>query len=82
MMEDTTLTQMKQLTFYERMRLTFLLLCLPWRLPAGWLAVVWSSGATASFLVIEARIASLHIVSGNGLKEFSMTLSKRHKTMM
>lgn len=82
MQEFTDSTRPKPLTFCERMRLTYLLLSLPWRLPAGWLAVVWSSGAIASFPATEAKSASLHIVSGNGLKEFSLTLSRRHETGM
>lgn len=49
MVDDTTWTPPKSLTFSERMKLTYVVCLPPWKQAAASLRVVWSSGATASF---------------------------------
>jgi hypothetical protein len=82
MQDDTEWTQPKLLTFYERMKLTFVPLKTHCAMPAGWLRVVWSRGASVSFRLIEAKSVSLHIASGNGLRTFDLTIANRHETAL
>lgn len=81
-MADIHWTPPKSLTFFGRMRATFWLWRLPFKLPAGWLKVLWSDGATVSFRVIARKTASLRIVSGNGQSELELTFQNRRETAM
>lgn len=76
-MDDMTWTPPRLLTFYARMRLTYLLFWLRLPMPVVWLTALWSSGATVSFLLIDRQRASLNIESGNGLKTVDVTVAKK-----
>jgi hypothetical protein len=45
---DTISTPMRPLTFFDRMRLTWVVLCVHLRAWAAFAGIVWSSGATVS----------------------------------
>lgn len=79
-MDVSTWTQPKSLTFCERMRLTYVLYLLDWRLLAVSLPVLWSTGATASFSPTARPPGKLLIVSGNGQKELTVTVRKQRVT--
>lgn len=80
MVGDTTWTPQRSLIFFERIRLTWTLLRLRLPMPVVWLKALWSSGATVSFLLTDPKNASLHIASGNGLREIEVTVSARKVT--
>jgi hypothetical protein len=82
MTDGMTWTQPRSLTFFERIRLTWTLFWIRLPLPVDWLRAVWSSGATASFNLTVPKSASLHIVSGNGKREISVTVSARRVTTL
>lgn len=67
-------------TFFERMRWTYGLLRMGLPMPATWLPIVWSSGATASISPIHPKSARLDIESANGDKTLSVTVSIKRVT--
>lgn len=76
MAESLTLMQARPLTFSERMRLTYVLFWIRLPLPVDWLRALWSIGATASMSLTPQHSVRLHIESGNGQREVTVTLKK------
>lgn len=76
MTDDTMWTPPRSLTFFERMRVTYALFLMRLPLPLAWLMVVWSSGATVSISPTDRLPVKLHIASGNGHKEVTVTITK------
>lgn len=80
MVDGSIWTQPRSLTFYARMKLTLASSWMPWRLWAGLMATVWSSGATASLHRIDPQTVKLSIVSGNGRRWSEVTRTSRQVT--
>jgi len=78
MADGFSLTQPRRPTFSERMRLTYALFLMRLPLCSGWLGILWSSGAIASFSPIDRLPAKLLIE--NDRKSIEITISKRHVT--
>jgi hypothetical protein len=81
-MDDTIWTPPKSPTFFARINLTWTLFWVRCPMPAAWLTLVWSSGATVSFNLTDPTRASLRIVSASGAKELEVTVSKQRVTPM
>lgn len=79
MLEDLTWTGTRPLTFFGRMRLTFILFWLRLPMPAAWLVIVWRSGTVASSRLIDPRRVRLRIESVNG-NYVDVTIRKKQVT--
>lgn len=73
---STVWTRPRSPTFCERMRLTYALFYLRLPMPTAWLMALWSIGTSVSFSPINQLPAKLHIVSGNGRREVTVTIDK------
>lgn len=74
MKDDMTWTPPRSPTFSERLRMTYALCSMGWPLLGVSLPVLWSSGATVSFLRTDQPRASLRIESGNGRTLVEVTI--------
>jgi len=78
-MVDMISTPPRQLTFCERLRMTFWLLSASLRMQGAWIKALWRSGATVSFLRIGQQSASVVIESGrNPRHQTIVTASRRN----
>lgn len=81
MLADMISTRPKPLTFCARIWLTYLLLWTRLPAPVVWLKIVWSIGATGSLSLIGQLPVKLHIVSGNGEDDITLTVRKTRVTV-
>jgi hypothetical protein len=73
-MDDTTWTLPRSPTFSERLRLTWMLFSLRLPMLAGWMGLLWSTGATVSLHRTGQLPVSLRIANASGRKTAEITI--------